>query len=387
MCLFKCHSRPLTNNDKNGCIEHEEHAREGNNKYDNHKLLQHFDQGSSKNLDNRLFNELEAIYGLSNMGEANQTASGSALTWENSTTNAKLSLLFGHVNGQNVAARGTANAAIGVDHESETSLGEEAALRKSQKRKRKWKVKENLGYITWCLENFVKQVIDHQEKLHCMFLGVIEKMEKERAEREEAWRRQEVALHNREAMARAHEQILAWSLIAGRLPGRTDNEIKNYWNTSLGKRAKLAEPSPPQSPQLANEPKTTNPSTSSQAPQVIRTKAIRCTKVSLPITPLPPPPLEIQTTDQLQRQSRTTLSMDDYLNVEDCGNIDLDFLNFEVGASDHGINKDLSSIMGSDQQYLPFEHEDFFFVDNDDDANLDLESLELLLNSDEWPEK
>ncbi|KAL1159775.1 hypothetical protein V6Z11_A07G021300 [Gossypium hirsutum] len=29
-----------------------------------------------------------------------------------------------------------------------------------------------------------------------------------------------------------------WSLIAGRLPGRTDNEIKNYWNTVLRKRAK-----------------------------------------------------------------------------------------------------------------------------------------------------
>ncbi|KAI4316475.1 hypothetical protein L6164_024453 [Bauhinia variegata] len=27
-----------------------------------------------------------------------------------------------------------------------------------------------------------------------------------------------------------------WSLIAGRLPGRTDNEIKNYWNTNLAKR-------------------------------------------------------------------------------------------------------------------------------------------------------
>ncbi|XP_028763076.1 transcription repressor MYB5-like [Neltuma alba] len=27
-----------------------------------------------------------------------------------------------------------------------------------------------------------------------------------------------------------------WSLIAGRLPGRADNEIKNYWNTTLAKK-------------------------------------------------------------------------------------------------------------------------------------------------------
>ncbi|KAB1215514.1 Transcription factor MYB3 [Morella rubra] len=29
-----------------------------------------------------------------------------------------------------------------------------------------------------------------------------------------------------------------WSLIAGRLPGRTDNEIKNYWNSHISKRFK-----------------------------------------------------------------------------------------------------------------------------------------------------
>ncbi|KAL8141044.1 hypothetical protein V2J09_007065 [Rumex salicifolius] len=30
--------------------------------------------------------------------------------------------------------------------------------------------------------------------------------------------------------------FLGWSLIAGRIPGRTDNEIKNYWNTHLSKK-------------------------------------------------------------------------------------------------------------------------------------------------------
>ena len=30
--------------------------------------------------------------------------------------------------------------------------------------------------------------------------------------------------------------MLRWSLIAGRVPGRTDNQVKNYWNTHLRKK-------------------------------------------------------------------------------------------------------------------------------------------------------
>ncbi|KAL6183124.1 hypothetical protein ACLB2K_044535 [Fragaria x ananassa] len=44
-----------------------------------------------------------------------------------------------------------------------------------------------------------------------------------------------------------------WSLIAGRLPGRTDNDIKNYWNTNLRKRL-LSEGTDPSTHQKLSQP-------------------------------------------------------------------------------------------------------------------------------------
>ncbi|CAL9232142.1 unnamed protein product [Arabidopsis halleri] len=46
-----------------------------------------------------------------------------------------------------------------------------------------------------------------------------------------------------------------WSLIAGRLPGRTDNEIKNYWNTHI-KRKLLSHGIDPQTHRPINDSKT-----------------------------------------------------------------------------------------------------------------------------------
>ncbi|KAG5225428.1 transcription factor MYB [Salix suchowensis] len=50
-----------------------------------------------------------------------------------------------------------------------------------------------------------------------------------------------------------------WSLIAGRLPGRTDNEIKNYWNSHLSKKIKQDEEKPVRTSTLQeHEPAKTN---------------------------------------------------------------------------------------------------------------------------------
>ncbi|KAH7856222.1 hypothetical protein Vadar_034082 [Vaccinium darrowii] len=78
-----------------------------------------------------------------------------------------------------------------------------------------------------------------------------------------------------------------WSLIAGRLPGRTDNEIKNYWNTNLCKKlhthqnSSVAKKNSNQSGHDKRKSKSNNmdPHPKKESSNVVRTKAVRCSKV------------------------------------------------------------------------------------------------------------
>ncbi|XP_062224382.1 trihelix transcription factor GTL1-like [Phragmites australis] len=157
----------------------------------------------------KLFSELEAIYkpGSGGAGGA-QTGSGSGLTGDD---NAILEPAMTDLPGAAAADAPQLNT-------SETSAGEDAAAVVQQqpqpsadaaRRKRKRRRQEQLSASASFFERLVQRLMEHQESLHHQFLDAMERRERERAARDEAWRLQEAEKFAREAAARAQDRASA----------------------------------------------------------------------------------------------------------------------------------------------------------------------------------
>ncbi|KAF2304090.1 hypothetical protein GH714_027090 [Hevea brasiliensis] len=132
-------------------------------------------------------------------------------------------------------------------------------------------------------------------------------------------KRGNISVDEEDLIIRLHKLLgNRWSLIAGRLPGRTDNEIKNYWNSNLRKRVKGEKGSRCSSKLRFDNLSKRKNSPPPPPPGAVQTKPVTCSKVVII-----PQALEKEQVIQKKAESKRTPSCS-ALQQED-SSLDLDF--------------------------------------------------------------
>ncbi|KAK4774394.1 hypothetical protein SAY86_009329 [Trapa natans] len=176
-------------------------------------------------------------------------------------------------------------------------------------------------------------------------------------------KRGNISPEEEELIVRLHKLLgNRWSLIAGRLPGRTDNEIKNYWNTILGKKQRQApvraatDGKKTQTP-LAADSWVASPKDNNAAAQpVVRTKAkaLECSSQVFIDNPKRPAGMaSLETPPDHQASSITRDRMDPAQGDDDGRLLSM------TAATNNGESNDISSA----DPLFDFQFEDTFLSD------------------------
>lgn len=116
--------------------------------------------------------------------------------------------------------------------------------------------------------------------------------------------------------------MIRWALIAGRIPGRTDNEIKNYWNSHLSKKL-ISQGIDPRT----HKPLNLNPASSEQEHDH---------HLASSSNPNPnPPPLQTEETPYISSQQATNFPTNPHKNHEPIINNDISMDGFIINHEDY----------------------------------------------------